>query len=228
MRAATRSVHARLAPSVPSGSLASMRAVVLRITARPVPRLLRAALTGVVAFAGALATLPRDAGAQSTATFDVVAYVPQPALIGGDRALAFGRVKLGQAVTIAHDDASGRGGQFTLTGAGCAQADFRFTLPSQLTATAPDGTVTTMAVDTWTADWLGGAGASQTFTPSASPLRVQFDHAGQSCGGTSWLYAEDENGQIRVRVGATVRAAANQAGGAYSGVITLSVAYVDL
>lgn len=205
-----------MSPSAPPRARASTVRALLAPLA--LPALLAAAL---------LAGAGTRAGAQTTATFDVGVYIPAPVTVSGDRPLAMPKMVQGTNKTVPASDPS-RSGQFTLTGAGCATVELTFVLPSALAG--PAGA--TLPIDTWTGEWTGGQGGTpQGFTPSGAATRAQFDHSAQACLGTSSAasasYTDSETGVLVVRIGATVRAAANQSPTAYSSPVVLQVIYVD-
>lgn len=157
--------------------------------------------------------------AQSTATFDVSGYVPQPILVAAPQGLRFGRLLAGDARTVAHDEVGGRHGRWSVTGAACAQVELQLTLPATLGGAGGE-----LAIGGWSADWMGGETGAQPFAPTAA-VRARFDHAGAACSGSGAAWTE--NGTVVVRLGGTVHAAAHQPTGLYTGTVTLQVTYVD-
>ncbi len=118
--------------------------------------------------------------------------------------LAFGNVTPGVNKTVAITDAGA--GRFDVTKAAATGVALTFTLPANLTAGANN-----LPIGTWTGGW----------------------NTSNSAGGCDRVHAErsaDEHrfggANIWVFVGATVSPAAAQAAGAYTGTVTMQVAYL--
>lgn len=189
---------------------------------------LRRAGLGLSCALGVLGPARAQAQTVTTVAFTAVAYVPQPLGVVAQQALQFGSVLRGAAKTVAAADASGRAATFQVTGAACAAVDVAFTLP----ATLAGPSAATLPIDTYTADAVPttSSGVEQTavasVTPGGTTVRLQLGRDagyGACASGTTW---DDDNGGLRLRIGATVRPAANQAAGLYGGTLQVSVAYV--
>jgi len=117
--------------------------------------------------------------------------------------LAFGNVTPGVNKTVAITDAGA--GRFDVTKAAATGVALTFTLPANLTAGANN-----LPIGTWTGGWntSNSAVGATGFTPSAAPTNT------------------GSVGNIWVFVGATVSPAAAQVAGAYTGTVTMQVAYL--
>jgi Domain of unknown function (DUF4402) len=120
--------------------------------------------------------------------------------------LAFGNVTPGVNKTIAITDAGT--GKWAVVKAAASSVSLAFTLPATLAGPA----ASTMPIGTWTGGYNNTAdvpGSATTFTPSPTPTVVPTG------GANLWVY-----------VGATVSPGAAQTAGSYTGVVTMSIAYL--
>jgi hypothetical protein len=125
--------------------------------------------------------------------------------VTGSSPLAFGNVTPGVNKTVAITDPAA--GLFTVTKQNTTSVALTFTLPANLTSG-----VNTMPIGTWTGGWnntANNAAGATSFTPSAAATTVP------SGGASLWVF-----------VGGTVVPAAAQAAGAYTGTVTMQVAYL--
>ncbi|HYT04712.1 MAG TPA: DUF4402 domain-containing protein [Gemmatimonadales bacterium] len=155
----------------------------------------------------ALTVLATVAQAQTNnASIQATATVQQPINVTGDAALAFGNVFPGVAKTVAPTDAAA--GHFTVTGQASANVNLTFTLPGSLS----DGSGNTLPIATWQAihNNTNVTAGDTSFTPSAGLTSTTLD----ATTGKRYLF-----------IGATVSPASNQAAGAYSGTVTMTVVY---
>jgi len=146
-----------------------------------------------------------SAGAQTqTATIQATATVQQPINVTGAVNLAFGNVFPGIAKTIAVGAAGA--GRFDVTGQGSAPVLITFVLPANLTSGANN-----LPIGTWTGhrNTVNNPATGTNFTPSAGTTNATFS----------------ATGQLFVFVGGTVTPATNQAAGAYSGTVQMTVTY---
>jgi ABC-type uncharacterized transport system permease subunit len=146
-----------------------------------------------------------SANAQSqTGSVSATASVQQPINVTGAVNLAFGNVFPGVNKTIAVTDAGA--GRFDVTGQGSAPVLISFVLPANLTFGANN-----MSIGTWTGhhNTANAPTGGTNFTPSAGTTNSAF-----SAGGNLFVF-----------VGATVSPATNQAAGAYSGTVQMTVTY---
>ena len=161
-------------------------------------------LTKVSAVVVAFLSLNAAGASAQSANINATATVFQAITVTGARDLAFGNVFPGVAKTVVVSDATS--GRFDLTGQSSGNVNVSFTLPTNLTSGANN-----LPIGTWT----GCTNATNTttgctsFTPSAGATASAFSGAGA----------------LFVWVGGTVSPAANQAAGAYTGVVTLTAAY---
>lgn len=165
---------------------------------RTVSKLSLAALALAVIGAGTAQAQSNNASITATAS------VQTPINVVGAQALAFGNVFPGVNKTIATSDLA-NAGRFDVTGQASAPVTMSFVLPGTLSSGA-----NTMPIDSYTA--------------------VHADNVSQT-GGTSFNPAVGSSatlsltGGLFVWVGARVVPATNQAQGAYTGSITLTVVY---
>lgn len=161
-------------------------------------------LTKVSAVVVAFLSLNAAGASAQSANINATATVFQAITVTGARDLAFGNVFPGVAKTVVVSDATS--GRFDLTGQSSGNVNVSFTLPTNLTSGANN-----LPIGTWT----GCTNATNTttgctsFTPSAGATASAFSGAGA----------------LFVWVGGTVSPAANQAAGAYTGIVTLTAAY---
>ncbi|MDX2120852.1 MAG: DUF4402 domain-containing protein [Gemmatimonadota bacterium] len=161
-------------------------------------------LTRVSAVVVAFLSLNAGGASAQSANINATATVFQAITVTGARDLAFGNVFPGVAKTVVVSDATS--GRFDLTGQSSGNVNVSFTLPTNLTSGANN-----LPIGTWT----GCTNATNTttgctsFTPSAGATASAFSGAGA----------------LFVWVGGTVSPAANQAAGAYTGIVTLTAAY---
>jgi hypothetical protein len=140
-----------------------------------------------------------------SATIQATATVLSAITVTGTN-LAFGNVTPGLTKTVAITDAGA--GQFTVTKAAATSVALTFTLPATLAGPA----ASTMPIGTWTGGWnntANNAAAATAFTPSAAATTVP------SGGASLWVW-----------VGGTVTPAAAQTAGAYTGNVSMQVAYL--
>jgi hypothetical protein len=142
--------------------------------------------------------------AQNSASADVTATVQQPITVTKNNDLSFGSVFPGLDKPIAVT--AGGAAKFTVAGQASTPVNLTFTLP----ATIANGG-NTLTIASWTGhhattDVTSGG---TTFTPSASATAATLS-------GTGGLF---------VYVGATAQPTVTQAGGSYSGSMTMTVVY---
>lgn len=161
-------------------------------------------LTKVSAVVVAFMSLNAAAASAQSANINATASVFQAITVTGARDLAFGNVFPGVAKTVVVSDATS--GRFDLTGQSSGNVNVSFTLPANLTSGANN-----LPIGTWTGCTNGTNTTTgcTSFTPSAGATASAFSGAGA----------------LFVWVGGTVSPAANQAAGAYTGVVTLTAAY---
>lgn len=162
--------------------------------------------TATVLSALTAATLSVGAGSlhAQSATIQATATVLSAITVTGTN-LAFGNVTPGVNKTVAITDAGA--GQFTVTKAAATSVALTFTLPSNLTFGANN-----LPIGTWTAGWnntANNAAGATGFTPSAAATTVP------SGGANLWVW-----------IGGTVSPGGAQAAGAYTGNVTMQVAYL--
>jgi hypothetical protein len=155
----------------------------------------------------AAATLSVGAGSlqAQSGSIQATATVLTAITVTGTSPLAFGNVTPGLNKTIVITDATA--GLFTVTKQAATSVALTFTLPANLTSGA-----NTMPIGTWTGGWnntANNAAAATSFTPSAAATTVP------SGGANLWVF-----------VGGTVAPAAAQTAGAYTGTVTMQVAYL--
>lgn len=150
----------------------------------------------------ALCTAATSASAQS-ANIAATANVYQALTVAGARDLAFGNVFPGVDKTVAVTDATS--GKFTVQGQASVGVNLTFTLPANLTGPG------NLPINNWSAHHHTSDAASggTSFVPSAANTSATMS-------GT---------GELFVYIGARVQPAAGQAAGAYSGTVTMTVAY---
>jgi hypothetical protein len=160
------------------------------------------ALLSITVPAAALAT-PALAQTQ-TASIQATATVQQPINVVGAVNLAFGNVFPGVAKTMGVAVAGA--GRFDVTGQASSPVLITFVLPTNLTSGANN-----LPIGTWTGhrNTVNNPTTGTNFTPSAGTTNATFS----------------ASGQLFVFVGATVTPASNQAAGAYSGSVTMTVTY---
>lgn len=139
-----------------------------------------------------------------TASIQATATVQQPINVTGAVNLAFGNVFPGLAKAIAVNAAGA--GRFDVTGQASAPVLITFVLPANLTSGANN-----LPIGTWTGhrNTVNNPTTGTNFTPSAGTTNATFS----------------AGGQLFVFVGATVTPATNQAAGAYSGTVQMTVTY---
>ena len=144
------------------------------------------------------------ATAQNNANANVTADVQQPIAVTKTADLVFGAVYPGSNKVIGVTD--GGAAKFSISAQASANVNITFTLPSTI---ASGGN--TLPIATWTGrhNSTNSSASGTDFTPSASATSAAVSGAGA-------LY---------VFVGATAQPAANQAAGAYSGTMTMTVVY---
>src|SRR5215208_251991 len=156
----------------------------------------------------------RAAPAQSSAAVTVSATVGTPVTVTADAPLDFTSVFAGTPKTV--DPLTGgalgaSAGRFSLVGKNNAEVLLMFAVPTALTSGA-----NTMPIDTWQGclSQLNATTGCTAFVPSAGGTVTRLSNGGGS--GLKSLY---------IWVGATVRPAAAQPGGAYDASLTLTVVY---
>lgn len=157
------------------------------------------ALSAVALSVGAGSLQAQSGSIQATAT------VLSSVTVTGSSPLAFGNVTPGLAKTVAITDPAA--GLFTVAKQAATSVALTFTLPANLTSGANN-----LPIGTWTGGWnnaANNAAGATSFTPSASATTVP------SGGANLWVF-----------VGGTVTPAAAQAAGAYTGTVTMQVAYL--
>lgn len=161
-------------------------------------------LTRVSAVVVAFLSLNAGGASAQSANINATATVFQAITVTGARDLAFGNVFPGVAKTVVVSDATS--GRFDLTGQSSGNVNVSFTLPANLTSGANN-----LPIGTWTGCTNGTNTTTgcTSFTPSAGATASAFSGAGA----------------LFVWVGGTVSPAANQAAGAYTGIVTLTAAY---
>ncbi|MEO8294021.1 MAG: DUF4402 domain-containing protein [Gemmatimonadota bacterium] len=139
-----------------------------------------------------------------TASILATATVQQPINVVGAVNLAFGNVFPGVPKTMAVAVAGA--GRFDVTGQASSPVLITFVLPTNLTSGANN-----LPIGTWTGhrNTVNNPTTGTNFTPSAGTTNATF-----SAGGLLFVF-----------VGATVTPATNQAAGAYSGSVTMTVTY---
>jgi spore coat protein U-like protein len=165
-------------------------------------RIMTKVLFGLAA-AAMLGTVTANAQTQ-TASVNASATVQQPINVSGAVNLGFGNVFPGVTKTVLVTDATA--GRFDVTGQGSAPVLISFVLPANLTSGANN-----LPIGTWTGhhNTSNAPTGGTNFTPSASTTNSTFS----------------AGGQLFVFVGATVSPATNQAAGAYSGTVQMTVTY---
>jgi hypothetical protein len=148
--------------------------------------------------------LAGTAMAQNSANANVTADVQQPIAVSKTADLVFGAVYPGINKSIAVTD--GGAAKFTVQAQASTSVDITFTLP----ATIANGG-NTLPIASWTGrhNTTNSSAAGTDFTPSATAT-----NASVSAGGFLYFF-----------VGATAQPAGNQAAGAYSGSMTMTVVY---
>lgn len=142
----------------------------------------------------------------NNASINVTATVQQPINVTAANALSFGNVLPGVNSTVGVASASA--GRFDVTGQASTPVTLSFVLPTNLS----DGLGNLLPIGTWTGNHnTTNAPTGTSFTPANGPATFP-----------STLSA---TGTLFVFVGATVSPAVNQAAGAYSGTVQLTVVY---
>lgn len=157
------------------------------------------------AFTAATLSLGTASLHAQSATIQATATVLSAITVTGTN-LAFGNVTPGVAKTVVITDAGA--GQFTVTKAAATSVALTFTLPATLAGPA----ASTMPIGTWTAGWnntANNAAGATSFTPSAAATTVP------SGGASLWVW-----------VGGTVTPGGAQTAGAYTGNVSMQVAYL--
>ena len=144
------------------------------------------------------------AQAQNSANANVTADVQQPIVVTKTADLVFGAVYPGMNKAIAVTD--GGAAKFSVAGQASANIDITFTLPATI---ASGGN--TLPIASWTGlhNTTNSSASGTSFTPSATATSAAIP-----AGGTLYVF-----------VGATAQPASNQAAGAYSGTMTMTVVY---
>ncbi|MEP7325428.1 MAG: DUF4402 domain-containing protein [Gemmatimonadota bacterium] len=139
-----------------------------------------------------------------TGSVTATATVQQPIDVTGAVNLAFGNVFPGVAKVIAVNAATA--GRFDVTGQATSPVLISFVLPANLISGANN-----LPIGTWTGhhNTVNAPVGGTNFVPSAATTNSAF-----SAGGTLFVF-----------VGATVTPATNQAAGAYSGTVQMTVTY---
>jgi hypothetical protein len=147
-----------------------------------------------------------SASAQN-ANITVMANVYQVITVTGARTLDFGNVFPGVPKVVAVGDATS--GRFDATGEANAPVNMTFTLPVGDVLAGPGGN--TLPIGSWTGctNTTNVTAGCTPFTPSASAVGTAFGNPGN----------------LFIWVGATVSPAGGQAAGAYTGTVTLTLAY---
>ena len=144
------------------------------------------------------------AEAQTSATIQATATVLSALTVAAGQNLDFGNVTPGVNKTVGI--AAAGAGRFDITKAATSGVTLSFTLPTDLVSGGNN-----LPIGSWTGGWNTSAtpAGATTFTPSAAGTNTAVT------AGTA----------LTVYVGATVSPAAAQAGGTYTGDVTLSVVY---
>jgi hypothetical protein len=158
----------------------------------------------MIRFAALLLFTPVIAYAQNSANASVTADVQTPITVTKTADLAFGSVYPGINKTIAVTDAAAA--QFTVAGQASANINVTFTLPTTI---ASGGN--TLPIASWTGrhNTTNSSASGTDFTPSSTATSTALPG-----GGSLYFF-----------IGATAQPAANQAAGAYSGSMTMTVVY---
>ncbi len=154
--------------------------------------------------AAAVLSLPALGAAQVSESVQASANVLTPLTVTAGEDLRFGDVFPGLNLEVLPTDASRRGG-FSVAGAAGQQVSLAFALPSTLSG--PGGATLPIVFSATSARWENGA-SSESFDPD---------------GGTNANLSGA--GSVGVFIGGEVQPAVSQVEGAYSGTITLTVAY---
>lgn len=173
--------------------------------------LLRRALRIAGAAALTLAAPGRVLWAQSAPSANLVAsaaVVAEPVVVQEQRDLAFGDVFTGTSVTVPVNSASS--GRWLVTGQRNAEVRLAFDLPAQLVSGPYTLPITFDATS---------AGHKDRNVPQQATL---FDPA---AGAFARIRDHPQLQELYVWIGGAVTAAFDQAGGLYSGTITLTVSY---
>ena len=158
----------------------------------------------VVGLAAVAALTTASAEAQSqTGSVSALANVQQPINVTGVVDLDFGNVFPGVNKTVAVTDATA--GRFDVTGQASTPVLISFVLPANLTGPG------NLPIGSWTGhhNTANSPAGGSNFTPSAATTNSTLS-------GTGALF---------VFVGASVTPATNQAAGAYSGTVQMTVTY---
>ncbi|HEX5633959.1 MAG TPA: DUF4402 domain-containing protein [Gemmatimonadales bacterium] len=163
-------------------------------------------MTRASALVAVLLGVAASAGHAQSANVTVRAQVGAAMTVTGARALSFGNVTAGVASTIPVNGVTS--GRFLVNGPGNTGIRLSFTLPGTLVNGG-----STLPIGAWTAcrnNNNNSTNGCTAFTPSGA-------------GTTATLHP---SGNMNVFVGGTVTPAANQAGGLYTGTVTLTVSYI--
>jgi hypothetical protein len=161
-------------------------------------------MTAIALTLGVLGVATAEAQTNN-ATVDATATVLQPINVTGARDLAFGNVFPGVNASIPVTDPNS--GLWAVTGQAAGNVQLTFGLPATLTSGA-----NSMPIGTYVGHWnpanspIGGT----NFDPTTAPINAQLDIV---------------TGELYVFIGATVSPAVNQASGAYSGTLSMTVVY---
>jgi hypothetical protein len=168
---------------------------------------MRTTIIQVSAVLAAILSLAGSSAQAQSANITATATVFQAMTVTGARTLDFGTVFPGVAKAIGV--AAATSGRFDLTGQNSANVNLTFTLPANLTNTAP--TADLMPIGSWTGctSPTNTTAGCTAFTPS----------------GSATASAYSGSGALFVFVGGTVTPAANQVAGTYNGTVTLTAAY---
>lgn len=154
--------------------------------------------------AAALMAMPVAATAQSSATLTATANVLAPVTVTAPQGLLFDGVLPGVAETVDPNDGT-NAGQFVISGNDGSEVELDFgTLPTTL---AGPGDPLAISFGAGSAGW-GTSGSLTLFDPEAASITTTLT-----------------GGALDVFIGGTVDPAFDQAAGAYTGTITLTVTY---
>lgn len=165
-------------------------------------------VSGAIGLALVLMVAAAAQAQPNSATIQATANVLTPLAVTAGDNLTFGDVFPGVNASVAITDA-GAAGTWSVTGVTSAEVTLSFTLPANLVSGG-----NTMPI-------VFGASDAGHNTTNAAGGATTFDPAG---GATTDL-STDATGVLYVWIGGTVQPATNQALGAYSGDVTLTVDY---
>ena len=139
----------------------------------------------------------------NNASVNATANVLQPINVVGAKNLDFGSVLPGLTYAVATNDAGA--GRFDVSGEASKNVNLTFTLPASLS-----GPGANIALSNWVAEAISGPATGASYVP---------------VDGVPQASALDGAGLLNVYVGAQITPATNQAAGAYTAGITLTVDY---